>query len=408
MWSLFETLKVTTEDGRSERVVKFRNNKYHAAAFCVGCLDHFSEVMSAGDAINVLEGGAAEVRSKEEWRKIGTCYSITPTTCSRSSSSVVGKKPELAVHAASWDGRLSNIYGTTGVIPVCGKHETMFAHARHCIYANKDLLAVISKGKGKGNTENIPPLPQNPVACHSRPTAATPLTPHHSFTFTAPSTPTWPGLGSPAPPPEESPAKRRKKLPHESDELPAALKTACSSSSPEGLCECDCHSVWSTQKQNEFAQDLCSLFIVCGFAFNAVSNPQTTLFFSKWLPRAKVPERRQLSGPHLEALATMATSDTRASVQGKYATGQSDGWKNIAKDPILASTMNVNKQVIFIRLLYRKLGQSLTSISFVGLPCAHPRHERAAKDRRRALRDYQVRYHVHGGDIWSEDDCMGH
>ncbi len=44
-------------------------------------------------------------------------------------------------------------------------------------------------------------------------------------------------------------------------------------------------------------------------------------------------------------MSKVAIADTCASVSGKYATGQSNGWKTITKDPWLASTMTVEGQV---------------------------------------------------------------
>lgn len=117
-------------------------------------------------------------------------------------------------------------------------------------------------------------------------------------------------------------------------------------SSPGGNCSsaekpCDCNSLWTSQRQNEFAADLCHLFVACNFVFNTVENPQMQLFFAKWLPQAKLPSRRALSSTHLDNAVTTAEAHTWATVLGKYATGQSDGWKNITKTSLLTSTMNV-------------------------------------------------------------------
>lgn len=55
-------------------------------------------------------------------------------------------------------------------------------------------------------------------------------------------------------------------------------------------------AMWDPLKQEEFASDLCKVFISCNFAWNAAANPQLLLFFSKYVPEAKIPDRRVLSG----------------------------------------------------------------------------------------------------------------
>ncbi|KAJ7640524.1 hypothetical protein B0H17DRAFT_1149012 [Mycena rosella] len=48
--------------------------------------------------------------------------------------------------------------------------------------------------------------------------------------------------------------------------------------------------------QDEFAEDLCKLFVACNVAWNSAANPQLLLFFTKYVPEAKIPDRRVLSG----------------------------------------------------------------------------------------------------------------
>ena len=102
---------------------------------------------------------------------------------------------------------------------------------------------------------------------------------------------------------------------------------------------------WDDNRQKLFAADLLDLFVACNFSFNAAENPQLHIFLNKWLPGAAVPDRRKLSGACLDDAVTAAMAETRAVVYGQYATGQSDGWKNVAKTSVLTSTMNVNWRV---------------------------------------------------------------
>ncbi|OSD05874.1 hypothetical protein PYCCODRAFT_1404696 [Trametes coccinea BRFM310] len=88
---------------------------------------------------------------------------------------------------------------------------------------------------------------------------------------------------------------------------------------------------------------------MCNIPWNAAENPQLEAFFEKWVPGAQVPGRRQLSGKHLQEAVKTVRSSTRAAVQGKYATGQSDGWKNIAKTSVITSMMSVDREVHLVR-----------------------------------------------------------
>ncbi|KAI0762487.1 hypothetical protein C8Q74DRAFT_1167205, partial [Fomes fomentarius] len=73
------------------------------------------------------------------------------------------------------------------------------------------------------------------------------------------------------------------------------------------------------------------------------------LFIQKWIPGTKVPDRRKLSGEILDAAAERVVENTRAQVKGKLATGSSDGWKNVAKDDVITSFMNVNRQAHLVK-----------------------------------------------------------
>lgn len=88
-----------------------------------------------------------------------------------------------------------------------------------------------------------------------------------------------------------------------------------------------------------------NLFTVCNIPFNVADNIELELFCAKWIPGSNVPERRALSGTYLNSAVEAAHSKTREAVEGKYATGQSDGWKNIAKTSVITSMMNVERQV---------------------------------------------------------------
>ena len=121
-----------------------------------------------------------------------------------------------------------------------------------------------------------------------------------------------------------------------------ALKRSRSSTSSFGY---DSTPQWSSGRQEEFDDDMLKLFVSCGFAWNSANNPQMGLFVEKWIPGAKVPDRKSLSGRILDREVAKVEARTRERVQGKVATGQCDGWKNVAKTSIVTSMITVEHVV---------------------------------------------------------------
>ncbi|KIN99447.1 hypothetical protein M404DRAFT_155309 [Pisolithus tinctorius Marx 270] len=54
-----------------------------------------------------------------------------------------------------------------------------------------------------------------------------------------------------------------------------------------------------------------------------------------------MPGSKQLSGRILDKEATKVVKKMKTAVHGKFATGQCNGWKNVNKASIIASTINV-------------------------------------------------------------------
>jgi hypothetical protein len=102
---------------------------------------------------------------------------------------------------------------------------------------------------------------------------------------------------------------------------------------------------WAVGRQQEFNEDLLKLFVSCGFAWNAASNPQLGLFIEKYIPGARVPDRRALAGQILDGEVAKVEARTKERIQGKVATGQCDGWKNVAKTSVVTSMITVEHEV---------------------------------------------------------------
>jgi len=107
----------------------------------------------------------------------------------------------------------------------------------------------------------------------------------------------------------------------------------------------DSRSSWTSTMQSEFGEDLCKLFVAIRAPWNSANNPQAHIFFQKWIPGAVVPDRRTLSGPILDWEAAKVEERLKSKLQGRLATFTTDGWKNKAKQSIVASMVSVGSEV---------------------------------------------------------------
>jgi hypothetical protein len=98
-------------------------------------------------------------------------------------------------------------------------------------------------------------------------------------------------------------------------------------------------------RQREFESDMCKMFASCGWAWNSASNPQFHGFFSKWVPDAHVPDRRKLSGPVLDTEVKGVEERVKVKVEGQFATGHCDGWKNVSKTSVIGTMITVDGEV---------------------------------------------------------------
>lgn len=103
--------------------------------------------------------------------------------------------------------------------------------------------------------------------------------------------------------------------------------------------------VWNSSLQQEFGDDFCKLLIATRSSWNTAHNPQVQLFFEKWVPGAIVPDRRTLSGTILDREAAKVEEKLKLKLKGRKATFQTDGWKNKAKQAIIATMVSVDFEV---------------------------------------------------------------
>ncbi|KAH7917097.1 hypothetical protein BV22DRAFT_1026973 [Leucogyrophana mollusca] len=101
-------------------------------------------------------------------------------------------------------------------------------------------------------------------------------------------------------------------------------------------------SKWSQPRQEEFAVDMCNMFVSCGLPWHTVENPQFQQFFVKYLPEAEIPDRRILSGRILDSEVAKVEANMKVKVEGGLATGQCDGWKNISKKAVIGTMITID------------------------------------------------------------------
>lgn len=88
---------------------------------------------------------------------------------------------------------------------------------------------------------------------------------------------------------------------------------------------------WPRERAAKFAADLCRLMVVCNIAWSSVEHPYWRYFFQEWLPGVPVPGRKELSGRILDEQVELCVAEMKTRTGGKFATGQCDGWKDIAR-----------------------------------------------------------------------------
>ena len=69
------------------------------------------------------------------------------------------------------------------------------------------------------------------------------------------------------------------------------------------------------------------------------------LFIGKWIPDVAQQDRRIISGQVLDSEVNKVEEKVISKVKGKMATGQCDGWDNIAKTHVVTSMITVEHEV---------------------------------------------------------------
>jgi len=112
----------------------------------------------------------------------------------------------------------------------------------------------------------------------------------------------------------------------------------------------DVYNMWTQSQQADFGADFCRMLIANNISWNTANNPETHIFFDKYLPQAHIPDCRVLGGRILDGVVRDVEDETKHRIGGKVGTGQCDGWKNIAKSSVITSMMTVDNEVSTVSL----------------------------------------------------------
>ena len=125
-----------------------------------------------------------------------------------------------------------------------------------------------------------------------------------------------------------------------------------------------------SELQNKFSADLCHLLIELNTVWAAADRRGLQRFIHKWVgSEVVVQDRRILSGRVLDKEVQKVEEVIRQKVQGKFATGECDGWKNVAKSNVVTSVMTVDGVV---SKMFRKEIDSGLNLP-TGIPCPNSR-----------------------------------
>ena len=186
----------------------------------------------------------------------------------------------------------------------------MLAHIKTCKFISTDdrTLIILTCKPSAAPTNNIPPLYPSTSLHISSTVTPVPLSTQNS----------------------SRPIKRSKSL---------------HGASPGGI-QYLTHTLSASQLQEEFSADLCKLLIALNTAWVAAENPSLHRFIHKWVgPEVVVEDRRILSGRVLDREVERVENGVISKVSRKLATGQCDGFKNVAKSSVVSTMMSVEYEV---------------------------------------------------------------
>ncbi|KAJ7429946.1 ribonuclease H-like domain-containing protein [Mycena latifolia] len=309
----------------------YKNDRHHHGAWCKECVKSCEERMRQDEIAAVARGAEVPpVKTQEEWE-----------------DAVKASNPRLMI---------------------CGKVETMKTHAKNCTVINTSPERIVARDRIVGLADAATATAKRArTASGSQPSSSNYELPSPEYRFPSmpPQSPRFENSAFPSPAGQHtplSPLTGFASLEAFSPDVAYSPSSAFAPSPSPSISESYASKrrrtsytqsaqapVWTADQQAEFGEDLCKLFVTCGWSWNAVNNPEFQLFFGKYLPSAILPDRRVLSGSTLKREADKVIGKTRLKIEEKLATYSEDGWKNVAHTHIDTSMLNVDSQAYLLR-----------------------------------------------------------
>ncbi|KAG8703967.1 hypothetical protein FRC11_010315, partial [Ceratobasidium sp. 423] len=125
------------------------------------------------------------------------------------------------------------------------------------------------------------------------------------------------------------------------------------------------------EQQEEFATDLLNVISACGLSFYTVNHPVFKNFLMKYARGVHVPCQQILAGRVLDKQVSRAEEYIKEHTRGKLAMRQCDGWKNIARTPVIAVMMTVEGQPYVLQVhdvgIQSKTAENLVEIMKINM-----------------------------------------
>ncbi|KAF8334907.1 uncharacterized protein EI90DRAFT_3288007 [Cantharellus anzutake] len=114
------------------------------------------------------------------------------------------------------------------------------------------------------------------------------------------------------------------------------------------------------QDQTAIEQQLLHATVSAGWSFLSVNDPEVTKLFSMLNPGFKLPTRKCLSGKILDVEYNLHQEGLTQMMDGAYATGQCDGWKDTSKNHIIAFMISA-MGTVHVTHVHNTLGERKTA-----------------------------------------------
>ena len=103
--------------------------------------------------------------------------------------------------------------------------------------------------------------------------------------------------------------------------------------------------------KDKFDVSVAKFFYANNISFNCVDSVTFKSLVNDLHPGYKPPNRKRLAGELLDTVCAELEREAKKATNGSMATFCLDGWSNVAKDPIIASSIQVSNKVYIVDII---------------------------------------------------------